>query len=56
MNLVEHIINPRTTKQFIVTNLPKGGGGSFGPPPHRFSKRLQIKDQALAWIQLWISS
>ena len=24
--------------------------------PHRFSKRLQIKDQALACMQLWISS
>ena len=23
--------NPRTTKLFSVTNLPKGGGGYFGP-------------------------
>ena len=45
-------INPWTTKLW-------GGEGSFGPPPlphHRFSKRLQIKDEALAWKQLWISS
>ena len=25
------------------------------PPPHRFSKRLHIKDQALACKQLWVS-
>ena len=26
------------------------------PPPHKFPKRPQIKDQALAYKQLWISS
>ena len=34
----------------------RGGGVIWTPHPHRFSKRLQIKDQALACKQLWISS
>ena len=40
------LVNPRTTKLFTVTNKPRGG--HLDSPPPRFSKRLQIKDQALA--------
>ena len=43
------LFNPRMTKLFIVTKLTQGGGVIWTPPfPHRFSKWLQIKDQALA--------
>ena len=48
--LLHVLFNPRTTKLFTVTKLIQGGvGHSNPPPPHRFSKRLQIKNQALAW-------
>ena len=34
--------------QAIYSNKLTGGGGCHSDPPRRFSKRSQIKDQALA--------
>ena len=42
-------------KQRSTTNPKGGGGGHLSPPPHRFSKWLHAKAQALACKQLWVS-
>ena len=52
-----YLFNPSDDQAIYCNKLTQGGGIiRTPPPPHRFSKRLQIKDQALACKQLWISS
>ena len=50
----EGLVLPSDDQAIYSNKLTQGGGGVIWTP-HRFSKQLHVKDQALACKQLWVS-